>query len=99
MIIKIRLSFFWATIYYNSPEIVGNYAKAVKYLTLVLKSDDEYFSGSACSLLSKCYRFGRGVPQDIRKADELQAEANKKGCGGDIDELIKKLKEEYSIIK
>lgn len=94
-IYKYNTQLFFAFIYYTS----GNYAKAVKYLAIAKESDDDYFSGSACNLLSKCYRFGRGVPQDVSKADELQAEAEAKGCGGDINELIKKLKEEYSIIK
>lgn len=88
-----------ASLYYNSPNIAGNYVKAVKYLTLAKESNDDEISGSACSLLSKCYRNGRGVTQDIRKADELLAEAKAKGCGGDVDTLIEKLKKEYSIAK
>ena len=90
---------YLASIYYESPDIAGNYVKAVKYLTMARKSNDKTISGSACNLLSKCYRFGRGVPQDVSKADELQTEAEAKGSGEDIGELMKKLKEEYSIIK
>ena len=90
---------FLAEIYYSSPEISDNYAKSVKYLTMARESDDKTISGRACNWLSKCYRNGRGVPKDINKANELQVEAESKGCGGDINELMKKLKEEYSIIK
>lgn len=96
---KNQAQLFLASIYYKNPNIAGNYAKAVKYLNLAKESNNNEISGSACDLLSKCYRNGRGVAQDIRKADELLAEAKAKGCGGDVDVLIEKLKKEFSVAR
>ena len=91
--------FMLGRIYYEGSLIDHDYEKSVYYLLLAKESLETYISGSACNLLSKCYRNGRGVAQDIRKADELMAEAKEKGCGGNIDELMEKLKKEYSVIK
>lgn len=86
-------------IYYEGSLIEQDYEKSVYYLLLAKKSAEPYISGSACDLLSKCYRNGRGVAQDIRKADELLAEAKAKGCGGGVDVLIEKLKKEFSVAR
>ena len=66
----------------------GDYVNAVKYLTMASQSDT---SGAASFLLSKCYRNGFGVPQDVVKADSLQKKALEKGWdeAKSLDDLLK----------
>ena len=66
----------------------GDYVNAVKYLTMASQSDT---SGAASFLLSKCYRNGFGVPQDVAKADSLQKKALEKGWdeAKSLDDLLK----------
>lgn len=70
------------------------YSQAVKYLERASKSNAKDTAGAACFSLSKCYRFGRGVPQDIAKADALQKEAMEKGWdeAKSLDDLLKGLR-------
>ena len=72
----------------------GNYVQAVKYLERASKSNAKDTSGAACFSLSKCYRFGRGVSQDIAKADALQKEALEKGWdeAKSLDDLLKNMR-------
>lgn len=72
---------------------LGSYEKAVKYFTMAREDDSEETSGAAAFFLSKCYRFGRGVPQDVAKADELQRAALEKGWdeAKSLEELLKSL--------
>lgn len=71
----------------------GSYEQAARYLGQALEQANEGISGAAAFLLSKCYRFGRGVPQDVDKADALLEEAKDKGCveAKTLDELLKEI--------
>ncbi len=84
-----------ASIFYNRGTAgdAGSYAEAVKYLEKARAKRDKDISGAAAFLLSKCYRFGRGVPQDVAKADSLQQEALEKGWdeAKTIEDLLKNL--------
>ena len=54
---------------------------------------DDLDRQAAAFFLSKCYRFGRGVPQDVAKADELQRAALEKGWdeAKSLEELLESL--------
>ena len=71
----------------------GSYEKAVQYFAMARGDDSEEISGAAAFFLSKCYRFGRGVPQDVARADALQQEALEKGWDDakTVDDLLKSL--------
>lgn len=71
----------------------GSYEKAVKYFTMARGDDSDETSGAAAFFLSKCYRFGRGVPQDVTRADALLKEASDKGWdeAKSLDDLLKSL--------
>ena len=58
-----------------------------------MEQANEGISGAAAFLLSKCYRFGRGVPTDAARADALLKEATEKGCAEarSLDELLKEV--------
>ena len=58
---------------------------------------DISMKGFACYMLSKCYRFGRGVAKDIEKANQLQEEAKQNGWDETrkIDDLINKMNNAY----
>lgn len=82
-------------LYYEGKGVACDYKKAVSLLEAASKSENTRISGAACFYLSKCYRFGRGVPQDIAKADALQQEAMEKGWdeAKSLDDLLKSLNE------
>lgn len=88
------------SIYYQNSLVEHDYEKSVHYLLLVKDSQDTETSGLACYILSKCYRFGRGVEQDVQKADELLHEAGQKGCdeAKSVFILKKKLDGGYEVI-
>lgn len=71
----------------------GSYEKAVANFTKAKTDVDDDWSGIAAFFLSKCYRFGRGVPQDVAKADALQQEASAKGYdeAKSLDDLLEKV--------
>lgn len=71
----------------------GSYEKAVAYFSRAKADEDAVFSGAAAFFLSKCYRFGRGVPQDVAKADALQKEALAKGWdeAKTVDDLLEEV--------
>lgn len=82
--------------YYLGIIVEKDYLKAVEYLETTRKNEtDKTISGQAAFMLSKCYRNGRGVPQDTQKADELLKESQEKGCNEakSIDDLLKKLQQ------
>lgn len=80
-------------LYYEGKGLVNDYKRAVSIFEAALKSEQAYVSGAAAFYLSKCYRFGRGVPQDIAKADAFQKEALEKGWdeAKSLDDLLKDL--------
>lgn len=88
-------------LYYQELSLLveHDYEKSVHYLLLVKDSSDDETSGLACYILSKCYRFGRGVEQDIQKADELLREAEQKGCdeAKSVSILKKKIDVNYEV--
>lgn len=69
--------------YYQGGEYAGgkhDYAKAVGYLNKFLENSrsmemDNEWMGTAYLILSKCYRFGRGVDADEYEADRLYRKA------------------------
>lgn len=66
-----------AECYYNGSGVDQNYEMTYK---LLMKSIDfEDAPSSAYFLLSKCYRFGRGVPKNLKEADRLLDIASQKG--------------------
>lgn len=86
--------------------IAGSYEKAAVYFKNAktrLKKDAGYVmwqsgrevSGALAFYLSKLYRFGRGVPQDVAKADAFLKEATEKGWdeARSLDDLLKELEE------
>lgn len=56
-----------------------SYEKAIEYLNKAKAGQNKDATAAANFILSKCYRFGRGVPADIHKADELLEESRKGG--------------------
>lgn len=85
--------------------IAGNYEKAAVYFENAkarLEKDRSYMmrdsgrdvDGALAFYLSKLYRFGRGVPQDVAKADALLKEATEKGWdeAKSLDDLLKDLR-------
>lgn len=73
-----------AVLLYNGQGVVQNYEEAT---AILLKLVDQHcaIGSDGAEILAKCYRFGRGVPQDNEKAEYWQSdayEANKK-----IDEI------------
>ena len=60
----------------NKP---NHYEESVRWLMSVRNSTiaQRKDKGEALCLLSRCYRFGRGVKQDVSKANELQVESKK----------------------
>ena len=77
--------------YYEGKGVNSDYDKAAKYF--MMANEHDYY-GAAAFYLSKCYRFGRGVPQDVAKADSLQKEALEKGWdeAKSLDDLLKDLR-------
>lgn len=61
-----------------------SYAKSIGYLEKARAGANKQAAAAAAFLLSKCYRFGRGVPADVRRADELLAEARAGGWEDDF---------------
>jgi len=55
----------------------GHYEEGIKWLKLAMESEEasDKTKGEAACLLSRCYRFGRGVRQDITTANELEKKA------------------------
>ena len=70
-----------------------SYEKAVSFFSKAKADNDASLSGAAAFFLSKCYRFGRGVPKDVAKADTLLKEATEKGWNEakTLDDLLKKV--------
>ena len=83
-------------LYFEGEDNPQNYVRAVRMLEKARMGKN--FSAEACYLLARCYRFGRGVPRDIRKADELQQEAVDKGWNESttIEDLKKQMQELYN---
>ena len=90
----------------GNRQIAGSYEKAVIYFENAktrLEKDRNYvtwnsgreISGALAFYLSKCYRFGRGVTQDVARADALLNEASEKGWdeANSLDDLLKELEE------
>lgn len=63
--------------YYNGYGVPQDYKKASELLKESINFDDS--PSSAYFLLSKCYRFGRGVDKNIHEADRLLKIASQKG--------------------
>ena len=84
-------------IYYEGHEVPIDYKLAARYFSLATKSDNDNIAGLANGMLSKCYRFGRGVEQDIQKANELLKAAKEKGWdeAKSIEKLIQKIQDIY----
>lgn len=61
-----------------------SYAKSIGYLEKARAGANKQAAAAAAFILSKCYRFGRGVPADVRRADELLAEARAGGWEDDF---------------
>lgn len=95
-----------ADTYANAQVLLGNiyyedgtngapdsYEKAVSFFSKAKADNDASLSGAAAFFLSKCYRFGRGVPKDVAKADTLLKEATEKGWNEakTLDDLLKKV--------
>ena len=53
--------------------------KAIEYLNKAKAGQNKDATAAANFILSKCYRFGRGVPTDINQADKLLEESQKGG--------------------
>lgn len=81
--------------YYKDDTVDEHYNKAFKWLTKVIQNDDatEKEKGSAIYWLQRCYRFGRGVPKDINKANELVKQYS--GYESDEPRLIELLEPYY----
>lgn len=86
--------FYCGFLYYDGKYndisgIAKDYDKAFYYLSMALDSEDTPYElkGEIARKLSACYRFGRGVAPDERKADELTREAVKYGTP-DAKELL-----------
>lgn len=60
--------------YYKGEGVKRDYNTAVNLLNNGIESN-----ANALYILSKCYRFGRGVEKDIKKAEELEEKAAKLG--------------------
>ena len=62
---------------YFDKEKAQHYGEAIKWLNLAINSEgaSDKTKGEAACLLSRCYRFGRGVRQDITTANELEKKA------------------------
>lgn len=75
-----------------------SYEKAIEYLNKVKAGQNKDATAAANFILSKCYRFGRGVPADIHQADELLEESRKGGWEStrSISQLIPILKIEIA---
>ncbi len=86
--------------------VAGSYEKAAVYFENAktrLEKDAGYVmwqsgrnvSGALAFYLSKLYRFGRGVTQDVARADALLNEASEKGWdeANSLDDLLKELEE------
>lgn len=56
-----------------------SYEKAIEYLNKAKAGQNKDATAAANFILSKCYRFGRGVPTDINQADKLLEESQKGG--------------------
>ena len=56
--------------YYHGDGVDKDYGRAVTLLNNGINDN-----ANAMYLLSKCYRFGRGVKKDIKKAEELEKRA------------------------
>lgn len=91
---------------YGNRHIAGGYEKAAVYFEEAkarLEKDRGYslygslrgVCGGLAFYLSKLYRFGRGVPKDVVKADALLKEASEKGWNeaNSLDDLLKALDE------
>lgn len=76
----------------------GSYEKAVSFLEKAKSSDESNVHAAAAFLFAKCYRFGRGVPQDVAKADKLLKEAVSYGWGkfSSVSELVPTFKIEHT---
>lgn len=76
----------------------GSYEKAVGYLEKAAGNNVAIVSAAAAFVLSKCYRFGRGVPADVAKADRLLQKATDGGWTADhsISELTPTLTIEHT---
>lgn len=73
--------------YYTGESVPRNDAEAVKYFTMFLQNPEqnqdleisEELLSSVYIYLAECYRFGRGVAADERKADEYTSKAAELG--------------------
>ena len=87
---------------YGNNHIAGSYEKAAVYFEEAKARLDKEgnllrrkISGGLAFYLSKLYRFGRGVPKDVVKADALLKEASEKKWdeANSLDDLLKSLDE------
>lgn len=65
--------------YYKDSSISDHYTKAVYWLQLSANNTDKKDAAAAMYWLAKCYRFGRGVVKDIKKAEDLENKAAREG--------------------
>ena len=74
-----RAQFYIGIANYFDKTKKNHYEEAVQWLMSVRNSTiaQRKDKGEALCLLSRCYRFGRGVKQDVSKANELQVESKK----------------------
>ncbi len=83
--------------YYFDKKNPSHYEEAVKWLNQVNESNvsTDKSKGEAACLLSRCYRFGRGVRQDITKANELEKEAKRLLSEEDYNKFSKHFQASY----
>lgn len=84
-----------AACYYNGDGTKKDYDKAFQ---LVTSLEPEKRTGIGCALLGECYRLGRGIEKDIRKAAYWYNQAFIKGYEPALKE-IKKLQKRKEISK
>ena len=65
--------------YYKDSSISDHYTKAVYWLQLSANNTHKKNAAAAMYWLAKCYRFGRGVVKDIKKAEDLENIAAREG--------------------
>ncbi len=82
---------------YFDKNKVNHYEEGVNWLNKVIASPDadNKNKGLAKCLLQRCYRFGRGVRQDITKANELEGEAKRLLSEEDYNDFSKKFQSSY----
>ncbi len=96
---QIRAQYFVGVADYFDKSRENHYEKAVRWLTMVVESEeaDDKTKGEAMCVLQRCYRFGRGVPQDITKAIELERQAKTFITEDEYNTLSAKFKFAYPI--